>query len=338
MRGNRLLHALTVTGKGHFWDDVYSRVSEQPEGIPFNILLTYYYFQKTCGKTLVEQVEVLKRYNFITNGGKILLDSGIYSFNVRHGVDIRKYSTETTREGLDLIAKEGKSSLPLCKDYVDEYAKFLAMSENYWDYAFDFDADIFLGSKITDELHERLIERSGVDRSRFIRVYHIARPNTDTWWKTMCEDDRYEYLAIEGGTIHKWDPAFYNPLVDLAHTNNKKVHILAVSPLSLTREVPVDTFDNTTHLIGGRFGTLLTPWGQIDFSRGKIRPPSYEDLSDAAQKDICNYLSNLGLSIEEIIESPYSRNLANIWFMNKYWDLPYVKKSKTLPLFDILEV
>jgi len=338
MRANRLIHALTIsTPGGHFWDDVYSRVPEQSIGIPFNILLTYYYV-RICSKykTPKQQADIVRNHRRITNGGIILIDSGVYSLNVRHGVNIRSYNIETTRGGLDSIAEEGKGLLDLYTNYVDEYAEFLAASKDYWDYAFDFDADIFLGSSITDMLHERLISQGGLDRKRLIRVYHIARPDVNTWWRDLCEDDRYEYIAIEGGTTHRRDPTFYNPLIALAHTHGKRVHILAVSAPRFTQRVAVDTFDCTSHLSGGRFGSLLTPWGAVDFSRDGIKPPAYKDLSTHVRSDLHDYLADLGLTIDEIISSPYSRNLANIWFMNKYWDVAYAEEAQSLSLFDIL--
>jgi len=339
MRANRLIHALTVSNPGgHFWDDVYSRVSERPEGIPFNILLTYYYLKSCSGRKSAEaQSHLTKLHRGLTNGGMLLIDSGVYSLNVQHGVDIRSYSITTSRESLDNIAESGREALQLFTDYVDDYAEYLKVSAEHWDYAFDFDADIFLGSEITDDLHERLVKRSGLDRKRFIRVYHLARSDVTTWWKNLCKDERYEYIAIEGGTTHKRNPIFYRPLVELAHKHGKKVHVLAASSLPLIQRVPIDTFDSTTHLSGGRFGNLFTPLGAIDFSRAGIKPPSYIDLPIDMKKELHRYLNKLGLSIEEIIASPYSRNLANIWYMNKYWDVPFVEREQSITLFDILE-
>lgn len=339
MRANRLIHALTVSNPGgHFWDDVYSRVPERPEGIPFNILLTYYYLRLCSGRKSVEaQAELTELHRGLTNGGILLIDSGVYSLNVQHGVDIRSYNVTTSKESLDNIADVGKGSLQIYIDYVDGYADFLKASEAHWDYAFDFDADIFLGSVITDELHERLVERSGLPRDRFIRVYHLARSDVTTWWKNLCKDDRYEVIAIEGGTTHKRNPAFYRPLVELAHTHGKKVHVLAASSLPLIQDVAIDMFDSTTHLSGGRFGNLFTPFGAIDFSRMGIKPPAYGDLPPDVQKELCAYLEGMGLSLQEIIDSPYSRNLANIWYMNTHWDVEYIEKEQSISLFDILE-
>lgn len=340
VRANRLIHALTVsTPGGHFWDDVYNRVPEHQDGCPFNILLTYFYIKCCTGcKTAKQQATIIENHKRIVNGGMILIDSGVYSFNSKYGMDIRSVTVDSPGAVIDNIIEEGKKSLPMYREYANSYADFLRASEASWDYAIDFDADIFLGSDLTDEIHEEIIKRSGLDRRRFIRVvHHLARPDATTWCMNLCEDTRYEYIALDGGSLHKRNPDFYRPLVNMAHAQNKKVHVFAISSPSLTQAVDIDTFDSTSHLSGGRFGNLFTPWGNIDFSRGKIKPPSYEDLSSDAQEDVRNYVLEYGLTIEEMIASPYSRNLINIWYMNKYWDLPYVEKEEAMPLFNILE-
>lgn len=341
MRANRLVHALTVSSPGgHFWDDVYSRVPERPEGIPFNILLTYFYLRMSPGeKTASRLASIIKNHRKLVGpNSKILIDSGVYSLNAKYGVDIRNETVDSLGITPESIVNEGIKQLQMYKDYANDYADLLSASADWWDYAVDFDADIFLGSDNTDEIHETIVKRSGLSRKRFIRVaHHVARPNATAWYIELCKDDRYEYVALDGGMLHKRDPNFYGPLVDLAHKYNKKVHVFAVSSPSFTQKIPIDTFDSTSHLSGGRFGRLFTPWGDIDFSRKGIKPPTYESLSNHLRKVVDKYITSYGLTVEEIIASPYSRNLANIWFMNKYWDGFYIERKQSISLFNILE-
>ena len=42
----RIIHSLTVSApEGKFWTEVYTHVKNHPSGIPFNILLTYFYIK-----------------------------------------------------------------------------------------------------------------------------------------------------------------------------------------------------------------------------------------------------------------------------------------------------
>ncbi len=333
MGARRLIHAVTVSNrKGVFWKHVYSRVHEHPAGDEFSSLLTYYYL-KSAAKTMAERARILRNYRELSKGNWVLIDSGVFSFKTRFG--LRPTNRPLNADGLAALIERGKKMLPEFERYVDEYADFLVASEDAWDYAFDFDADQFLGPDITDALHERLMKRCGLPRSRIIKVYHVARPNVKEWWSQLCANPDYKFLAIEGGGIHARSPHFYRPLIDEAHRNNKLVHVLAATSPTFIKSVPIDTCDSSSHLVGGKFGNVMTPMGNISFSRtpGKGSKQHIELLSPRNFQIMEEYLNQYSLTIEDLKASPYTRNLVNIWFMDSNWDIPFVEQERPFDLF-----
>jgi hypothetical protein len=216
---------------------------------------------------------------------------------------------------------------------VEEYAEFLACSTQYWDYAFDFDADIFLGGADTDRLHEKLLYISGLPKKRIIRVYHMAREGCDEWWEELCQNPEYTYISIEGGGSHSRDPKFYRPMIDIAHRYGKLVHVLAISSKNFLTSVPVDTVDSSTHNVGGRFALVYTPFGQIAFSKYRRHSREYSELDNDTKEKVDDYFAEYGFIEEDLTDNEFNRKILNILFMNRHWDVPFVETGRVLDLF-----
>lgn len=338
MRANRLIHSLTICKPGMmYWDNTYSIIPHHPYGRPFNILLTYYYMQQLY-PSLSDCVNLLKLYRRdIAKEGKIFIDSGIYTLKAKLGFHILDSGwTETDK----IVAREqAQKELPEFRKYVDKYAEFLRASKGIWDYAIDFDADQFLGSDITDQLYNRLLQQSALDSHDIVRVYHIARPNTTAWWNRLCTSGQHKCLAIEGGALHKWSPRFYKPLIDVAHQHNVTVHVFAAGSKSFLRDIPCDTADSTTHLVGSRFGRVFTPGGKINMSHKILGEDHYNNLLPAYREQLCKmWKEEYGYTAQQLQSSYEIRCLINIWHMNRFWDVPYIEREGAIPLFNVLEI
>lgn len=335
----RIIHSLTVSNtEGKFWTNVYTRVKNHPSGIPFNILLTYFYIKSVASSSggFKEQVKIVENHRNLVGDGMILIDSGIYTFKAQLGMKTYVGISDTLRKQ---AIEKGLENLEMFEEWVDLYAQFLKISSDYWDFAIDFDADPILGCSIADRMHERLLAVSGIDKSRIVRVHHVARHNVGDWWKSLCSNPDFSYVAIEAGAQHGNRPEYFSPLIDTAHRYGKQVHVLGVSSSKFLREVPVNTVDSTTHLMGGKFGYLETPVGKLSFARNSNSSDHISRVSPATLEYLTNYWnSEYNLTVEELMGSPYTRNLVNIWHMNQYWDIPYVARDKPIPLFDILGI
>lgn len=333
-RANRLIHALTVSRlKGKFFAEVYSPVPKRPEGIPFNILLTYFYM-KPYHNISGEHIDIMKGHRELVGDSLIVIDSGIYTFFSTFGVN-----TAVHTKASEHIINKGMSQLKEIIAYTKDYARFLRDTSQYWDIAVDFDADSFLEESIVDKIHEDIIDTVGVDRSRFMRVYHHERPNCRDWWKDMCKDPRYIYLGIGSGTRKDWE--LYTYMADFAHERGKEVHAFGLGSPSFLRTTPVDTADTTSHLAGGKFGRVYTPVGIVSFasSNEKDINKQYDNLTAETQDWLRElWKSKYNITVEQLKESPYVRNTLNIWHMNEFWDVPYVEKENSLPLFNMMEV
>ena len=331
-RANRLVHALTVSRlKGIFFSQVYSPVSKHPLGNPFNILLTYYYMRPYHNGTN-EHIDIMRAHRKMVGDALIIIDSGVFSYFSVFGVD-----TATHTESRDHIISEGMSRLPEIFQYTKNYAEFLRDTSQYWDIAVDFDADSFLEEAIVDKVHEELIDTVGVDRSRFMRVFHYERPDCRGWWKRICQDPRYKYLGIGSGNRRDWE--FYTHMTEFAHKYDKKVHAFGLGSPSFLKSAPVDLADTTSHLVGGRFGRVFTPIGIVSFASNNVKDTLYDNLDPKTKQELADLWENkYHISVEQLRESPYVRNTLNIWHMNEFWDVPYERKEKILPLFDMMGV
>lgn len=331
IRANRLIHALTVSRlKGIFFSQVYSPVPAHPMGKPFNILLTYYYMRPY--HVGAEYVDIMKGHRELVGDSLIIIDSGVFSYFSLFGINTAhhtRFSEHTIREGM--------SHLPEILQYTQGYAKFLRDTAQYWDIAVDFDADCFLEGSVVDRIHEEIIETVGVDRSRFMRVFHYERTNCQKWWKRACRDPRYLYLGIGSGNRRDWE--FYTGMAEFAHKYGKKVHAFGLGSPSFLKSAPVDMADTTSHLAGGKFGRLYTPIGIVSFAKNNYKDNLYDELDLHTRQWLSDlWKSKYNMSTELLRESPYARNTLNIWHMNEFWDVPYVEKEKSLRLFDMMGV
>ena len=167
-----------------------------------------------------------------------MLDSGAFTFMEQkaHGVK----------------AKIDNASMQW-DDYVRRYADFIL--EHNIDLFFELDIDVVVGLDRVHQLRDLLEQRTG---KRSIPVWHKSR-GLDNWKQIVKE---YDYVAIGGivsGEIRRAERKFFNPMCDIAHANNTRVHGLGVSPSGRDGLLSYrfDSVDSTNWTMGNRAGHIV---------------------------------------------------------------------------------
>ena len=138
-------------------------------------------------------------------------------------------------------------------DYVRRYADFII--EHDIDLFFELDIDVVVGLDRVHQLRDLLEQRTG---KRSIPVWHKSR-GLDNWKQIVKE---YDYVAIGGivsGEIRRAERKFFNPMCDIAHENNTRVHGLGVSPSAKNALLSLrfDSVDSTSWTMGNRAGHIV---------------------------------------------------------------------------------
>ena len=165
------------------------------------------------------------QYPMIGRCKSFMLDSGAFSF------------MQNTKSVTDWNA------------YIDRYADFVR--DNGVELFFELDIDSIVGYGGVLKLRDRLERRAG---KRCIPVWHKSRGTQN--YIDMCKE--FDYVAIGGivsGEIKRNEYKSFNPLCDIAHNHNARVHGLGftVSDLSGYR---FDSADSTAWIYGNRGGYL----------------------------------------------------------------------------------
>ena len=197
------------------------------------ILESFYYVEKWMNPYIRNKV-----WNF-------MLDSGAFTFmdQKRHGVKslVDSASVDWT-------------------EYVCRYADFII--EHDIDLFFELDIDVVVGMGKVAKLRELLETRTG---KRSIPVWHKSRGLEN--WKDLCKE--YDYVAIGGivsGEIKRRERKFFNPMWDIAHAHNTRVHGLGLSPSGMNgavvpsgtglKQYRFDSVDSTNWTMGNRAGFI----------------------------------------------------------------------------------
>ena len=318
---NRLVHAVSVCDKGNTdYENIYSRVGKF--NITFNVLLSYFYIIEKA-KNLDDTIKLLTNWRRLCTG-KLLIDSGIFTLMTKKGVTFGGNPNEH-----HLIQNSSYSQE--ISEYTLKYVDFLNNTRELWDYAIDMDADLLLPVDYVDRLHIKTLELAKFRSEKMIRVYHSVRENVNEWWERLCKNHDYEWVGIES-IGHRWNPQFYKPLISIAHSQGKKVHILAASSKRFFERVEMDSADSSSHLNGGRNMSIFSPWGEIHFGTYDDSRKHYSHLGCKERDILMDKLYEAGFTWEDMFIRE-NRILYNIWYMSKHWDVPYVETPQSLRLF-----
>lgn len=319
MGAGRILHAITpMNPNTKRWDLIYEPAS------PFALLVSYWFMRGKRG------IETLTNMRKLAGPKTLAVDCGIYSLKSEFGMVAQVKVTEVE---IRLVRQKAEQRFDEFKEYVVGYGRFLRDGYDLYDYALDFDADTILSASLADELSDLLFKTAGDKVTHKIaRVYHVGtRPDANAWWSNICRDPRFDYVAIEGGQMHRSTPQFYIPLIEEAHKHGKKVHVLAITGESFPRVVPADYMDASTHSMGGQKALVQTPWGTFQtgryFSQRHLLAQPRE-VQEATREFVKTY----GFTLEQLMDgdpnapntnAQYYRQQLSIKFIDDYWDIPY---------------
>lgn len=161
-------------------------------------------------------------------------------------------------KGVDLLLDSGAFTFMVSgakvdwDKYVEDYAAFI--NKYQIEKFFELDIDSIIGLQEVERLREKLETLTG---RKCIPVWHKSR-GLD-YWKKMCEE--YSYIAI-GGIVSKEIPrgkiaSIATSLINVAHKKGVKVHLLGYTPCDILAEnIPLDSADSTTWIVGNRSGTI----------------------------------------------------------------------------------
>ena len=135
--------------------------------------------------------------------------------------------------------------------YVDEYADWIVAHDVKL--FFELDIDLVVGTPKTEELRERLHQRTG---RLSIPVWHKCRGKE--YFQKMCEE--YPYVAL-GGMVTREIPrekfeAAFPWFINEAHKRGAKIHGLGYTSIEGLRKFHFDSVDSTAWLYGNRSGYL----------------------------------------------------------------------------------
>ena len=184
---------------------------------PKRLLESFYYIKKESFMDYVKN-------NFSSED--FLLDSGAFTF-------IKQKSKKINFE-----------------QYIEQYIEFI----NKYDikYFFELDVDVIFGHEKVKEIRKYIEQKTN---KKTIPVWHKSR-GIEEYIKLSKE---YDYIAIGGivtKEIAKKDYKILNPLIDIAHKNNCRVHGLGFTPMDITK-YNFDTSDSTSWKMAGRAGSIL---------------------------------------------------------------------------------
>ncbi len=157
--------------------------------------------QKLC---ILESFHYINKWMipYIDNYWDFLLDSGAFTF----------MSSKKAANGVDW------------NSYIDRYADFI--NKHKINNFFELDIDSVVGLPRVKQLRKRLEART---ERRCIPVWHKSRGLDN--WKAITKD--YNYVAIGGivtKEIKRNERGVFNPLCDIAASNNSRVHGLGFTP------------------------------------------------------------------------------------------------------------
>lgn len=135
--------------------------------------------------------------------------------------------------------------------YVDKYIEFI--KANNVPLFFEMDVDSIVGLKNVEGFRRRIEGRTG---KQPIVVFHKERGKD--YFIDMVKN--YPYVAIGGiagkGNQRRDYLPYFRWFIDTAHAHGAKIHGLGFTDFAHLRNLPFDSVDSTSWLVGGRYGVM----------------------------------------------------------------------------------
>lgn len=189
---------------------------------------------------------ILGSFYYMTDWMLPYLDKKIWNFMLDSGAfTFMEQKKQGVKSAIDSASMQWD-------DYVRRYADFIL--EHDIDLFFELDIDMVVGLDRVHQLRDLLEQRTG---KRSIPVWHKSR-GLDNWKQVVKEYDCVAIGGIVSGEIRRAERKFFNPMCDIAHAHNARVHGLGLSPFERAGlpSYRFDSMDSTSWTRGNRAGHL----------------------------------------------------------------------------------
>lgn len=304
------------------------------------LLFSYWYLKEAEKRNETGRIfrGVLKR------GTGLFIDSGVFTYFKKMkmpGINGKIY--ENPPEVMKKIRAEGDKRFDEFFEFTKAYVKFLNRWDRYITVAFDMDIDMFASVESADKLYH-YIYKHYKSPEKIMRVWHHSRPFSV--WQQWCDEGTHKYLSVEGAGTHGRDIDYYRRFVDYAHARGIKVHVLATTSPEFLHHVNCDSADSSTWSVGGRFGSVYSPVGILNFGRStEQNQKQWDKLSIGQQKRFMAWLEEVGLGslTPAILKSETTwgvaaRNIANIAYFRRMGNRPVDEETDAVRRKSILDV
>lgn len=229
-----------------------------------------------------------------------ILDSGVFSFMNKAGVTHQKWTTKL----------DGLSSWSVFKKYAATYIAYLREHAQEWDWIIELDVDELYGIEAADAFRAKLLEVVG---ERLLPVWHGQRG--DEGWKYLVHNFPYICLSpskATGSRLSSQTGLLFRQMIDYAHANGTRVHILGDASYPAFLEYGHDTADASSWLAGSRWGEVKLPKvGRLRISSAEIK--SSQKAPFAAQlKEVQQILLEHGYTLKDALEGADGKLLLNL--------------------------
>jgi hypothetical protein len=110
---------------------------------------------------------------------------------------------------------------------------------------------------------------------------------------------------------------------------NVKTHAFGMTSLRLLENYPFTSADSTSWIMTGANGSIRTPFGVVVVSENVMDKNTHvQNMSSDAAKNLNDYLTSIGLSLEEVATDYKKRMLANLKYL-KTWSDNYQYKGNS---------
>jgi hypothetical protein len=207
-----------------------------------SILYSYFFIESMRREAFVDKMQ--REYPHV----RWFLDSGAFSY-------MAQWSS-------------GRSSLPDPYKYFERYCQYIETYGSRFCRIAELDLDHgvkALSPREVTEWREEMVRRW--PHLPVMPVWHPSRGTAG--WKEYLADPRFKFVGLGGGTAQQ-SVGYQRQMVMAAHRAGKRVHGFAMTKVqTVLKEVPYDTVDSTSWVMGQKFGTLYVFRHNRFFQLGK---------------------------------------------------------------------
>jgi hypothetical protein len=232
---------LYFSGMEMGWDELVKICESGVEPKPRCIMMSYLYIRKSPEQRAEQLKTFRKKY-----GGKVMVDSGAYSFlnnyYLAKGMNVKGVSRSESSDAKALLGKED--------EYIHRYMDWLEANRDSYDYAVELDIRVIVGKEQLTKWREEFLAR----KIPIVVVTHTSAGDDINMVKDWAAKG-VQYFGI--GELVKDranELAFLRNVADLG----LKMHVFQFTPLDLFKYKQwITSVDSTTWLFAEKSGDLM---------------------------------------------------------------------------------